>query len=204
MRKGIFIMSLNSKKLNDAITHKDNFHFRHEIDELDVFVFDTLEILNGIFLNEHNVKEQQDIIEEIISKLETGFVAVETTKRNLIRCSEARKTLDPYILAVYNEYYSNPAFARHCKNQVFQNLQPKLERMSISSNKSPLIEILIPFLVTEIALFLFIYHKKNYSKIYGMEAEMNILTAIREKKYPAFSSFINTDTAIAYIKITAN
>ncbi len=47
-KRGIFITSLNSKRLRDAISNKNNFHFNDDVEELDVFVFDTLEVLNGI------------------------------------------------------------------------------------------------------------------------------------------------------------
>ena len=65
---GIFIMSLNSKRLKDAIESKNNFQFNHAVDDLDVFVFDTFEVLNGIFFNETNAGKQKDIIEDIIEE----------------------------------------------------------------------------------------------------------------------------------------
>ncbi|MCB0537324.1 MAG: hypothetical protein KDE33_07315 [Bacteroidetes bacterium] len=201
-RRGIFIMSLNSNKLKEAVEHKNAFEFNHEVDQLDVFVFDTMEILNGIFLHEKNVMQQEQEIEEIISKLKTDFVAVNTSKRELIRCSTKRKELNPYLQVVYGEYFSNPIFERHCKNQVFQNLQPKLKRLAIDNNKSKLIEILIPFLLTEIAVFLFIYDGNEYQSIYGLETEMNIITAIRNNKYEAFNKYLQNQ--INYKRITVN
>jgi len=201
-RRGIFIMSLNSNKLKEAIKHKSAFEFNNEVDQLDVFVFDTMEILNGIFLNEKNVMKQEQEIEEIISKLKTDFVAANTSKRELIRCSTKRKELNSYLQSVYQEYFSNPVFESHCKNQVFQNLQPKLKRLSIESNKSKLIEILIPFLLTEIAVYLFIYDRNEYHSIYGLEPEMNIIAAIKKNKYEHFNKFLKNQ--INYTKMTVN
>ena len=54
-------MSLNSKRLQDAINNKNNFHFNNEVDELDVYVFDVFEVLNGIFFSEKNAWEQKRI-----------------------------------------------------------------------------------------------------------------------------------------------
>lgn len=201
-RRGIFIMSLNSNKLKEAVKHKNAFEFNHEVDQLDVFVFDTMEILNGIFLHEKNVMQQEQEIEEIISTLKTDFVAVNTSKRELIRCSTKRKELNPYLQAVYSEYFSNPVFESHCRNQVFQNLQPKLRRLAIDNNKSKLIEILIPFLLTEIAVFLFIYDRDEYQSIYGLETEMNIIIAIRNNKYEVFNKYLQNQ--INYKKMTVN
>jgi hypothetical protein len=200
--KGIFIMSLNSTKLKEAIEHKNAFEFNHEVDLLDVFVFDVLEILNAIFLYEKNVMQQEYEIEEIISKLKTDFIAINTSKRELIRCSTKRKELNPYLQVVYSEYYSNSEFESHCKNQVFQNLQPKLRRLAINNNKSNLIEIIIPFLLTEIAVFLFIYDKKEYQFIYGLETEMDIISAIRNNKYEIFNKYLQNQ--VKYKKITIN
>lgn len=201
-RRGIFIMSLNSNKLKEAVEHKNAFEFNHEVDQLDVFVFDTMEILNGIFLNEKNIMQQEQEIEEIISKLKTDFIAINTSKRELIRCSTKRKELNPYLQVVYNEYFSNPVFESHCRNQVFQNLQPKLRRLSIDNNKSKLIEILIPFLLKEIAFFLFIYDGNEYQYIYGLETEMNIITAIRNNKYETFNKYLQNQ--VNYKKLTVN
>lgn len=201
-RRGIFIMSLNSNKLKEAVKHKNAFEFNHEVDQLDVFVFDTMEILNGIFLHEKNVMQQEQEIEEIISTLKTDFLAVNTSKRELIRCSTKRKELNPYLQAVYSEYFSNPVFESHCRNQVFQNLQPKLRRLAIDNNKSKLIEILIPFLLTEIAVFLFIYDRDEYQSIYGLETEMNIIIAIRNNKYEVFNKYLQNQ--INYKKMTVN
>ena len=147
---GIFIMSLNSKRLNEAIENKNNFLFNNEADDLDVFVFDTFEILNSAFFNDGNVQKQQKFIESIIESLETNFVAVDTKKRELIRCSKIRKELNLYISDVFKEYYSNPVFESHCRNQIFKNLQPKLKTVGVENNKSNLIEILVPFLIVEI------------------------------------------------------
>jgi hypothetical protein len=201
-KKGIFIMSLNSKRLQDAINNKDNFHFNHEVDELDVYVFDVFEVLNGIFFTDKNAWQQKETIEEIIQKLETGFVTVDTVRRELIRCSAKRKELNPYILAAYNEFYTNPSFESHCRNQVFQNLQPKLKKLAIDNNKSALLELIIPFLLMEIALYLFIYDKQEYFKVYGMEKEMGIITAIKENKYPVFGKYLKNN--IEYVKISAD
>jgi len=195
-------MSLNSKRLQDAINNKDNFHFNSEVDELDVYVFDVFEVLNGIFFNENNAGQQKESIEDIIEKLELGFVAVDTVKRELIRCSAKRKELSPYIKAVYQEYYSNSVFESHCRNQVFQNLQPKLKNLAIENNKSALLELIMPFLIMEIALYLYIYDKNEYFRIYGMEKEMGIVTAIKQNKYPAFNQFLKGN--IDYIKINAD
>ena len=82
-------MSLNSKRLQDAINNKNNFHFNNEVDDLDVFVFDTFEILNSAFFNDGNVEKQKHFIEGIIESLETNFVAVDTKQRELIRCSKS-------------------------------------------------------------------------------------------------------------------
>ncbi len=199
MTKGIFITSLNSRRLQDAINNKHNPCFSNDIDELDIFVFDTFEILNGIFFSDENAGTQKQKIESIIQCLETDFLSVDSSKRKLIRCSKKRKEINPYILAVYTEFYTNPIFESHCKNQVFQNLQPKLNRLSVANNRSNLIDLLIPFLLVEIALYLFIYHKDEYCKILGMENEMNIISAIKTHKYSSFSNFLSSD--IDYIKI---
>ena len=145
---------------------------------------------------------KKESVEVIIQRLETGFVAVDTVRRELIRCSLKRKELNPYILAVYSEYYTNPSFESHCRNQVFQNLQPKLKKLAIDNNKSTLLELIIPFLIMEIALYLYIYDKEEYFKVYGMEKEMDIITSIKENKYPVLGKYLKNN--IEYVKISAD
>lgn len=200
-KKGIFIMSLNSKRLQDAINQKNSFHFNNEVDELDIYVFDVFEILNGIFFNSVNVGEQKRLTEDLIEKLRDGFVAVNTTRRELIRCSSKRRELTPYLTALYREYYTNTKFESHCRNQIFQNLQPKLKRVGIDNNKSPLIELLTPFLIMEIALYLYIYNNGCYSRIYGMEDEMDIVLSIKKGKYPFLDPFVKEK--VEYVKLIA-
>jgi hypothetical protein len=200
-KKGILIMSLNSQRLQDAINTRSSFHFNQEVDELDVYVFDVFEVLNGIFFGESNAWQQKKIVEKTIEKLETGFVVTDTIKGELIRCSNRRKELNTYIQAVYSEYYTNPTFESHCRNQVFQNLQPKLKKLAVENNKSVLLELIMPFLIMEIALYLHIHDKNDYFKIYGMEKEMNIITAIKNNKYPGFNQFLKGN--IEYITISA-
>ena len=112
-RSGIFITSLNSQRLKDAIENRNNFQFNNEVDDLDVFVFDTFEVLNGMFFDKYNAGEQKDFIEDIIENLETNFIAVDTNKRELIRYTKIRNKLNKYIRVVYNEYYANPVLTLH-------------------------------------------------------------------------------------------
>jgi hypothetical protein len=148
------------------------------------------------------VEKQKETIEGIIEKLETEFIPVGTVKRELIRCSTRRRELNPYIRFCYDEFYGNPKFESNCRNQIFRNLQPKLKKMSILNNRSPLIELLVPFLMVEIALYLYIYNQSTYEMIYGMETEMEIIAAIRGNKYPVFQPFLNKP--VNYIKITTS
>jgi hypothetical protein len=199
---GIFFMSLGSNKFNEAIKQCCSFDFNCEVEQFDVFIFDIQEILNGIFMNENNVMQQVQEIDNIISKLNTNFIAINASKRELIMYSAKRKELNPYLQSVYNEYFSNSVFESHCNNQVFQNLQPKLRRLAIDSKKSKLIEILIPFLLAEIAVYLFVYDKGEYYSIYGLEAEMDIISAINNNKYKAFNRYLKSQ--INYKKISVN
>ena len=127
---------------------------------------------------------------------------MDTKKRELIRCSKIRKELNLYIADVFKEYYSNPVFESHCRNQIFKNLQPKLKTVGVTSNRSNLIEILVPFLIVEIAVYLFIYDKGFYSKIFGLENEMEIVESIKNEKYPSFAKYLKHK--IEYTKILIN
>lgn len=192
--KGIFLVSLNSKKLEDFLNRDLLLDIDKDLKKLDLFVFDGYETLNGIFFNNRNVKEQDELMENTISGVVEKIVNKDIKKRKFLRLSQYQKEISPYVAAVYNEYFTNASFKRHCKSQIFQNLQPKLRDVSILNHKSNLIELIAPFLLVEIALYLYVFDKAEYDRIYGLEAEMNIISDIKNGKYKAFEIFINKKT----------
>ncbi len=196
--KGLFIMSLNSKRLFDVLHYKQLIYENIETDNLEVYMFDNYEVLNALFFKiEGGAGEQSENISGIIREVEQNFI--DETK--IFQFSKHKKELSAYLLAVNNEYYSNAVFERHCKNQIFTNLQPKLKAQGIMNNKSALIELLVPFLLAELAVYLWIYDSGQYVNIYGLEKEMDILIAIQNGKYPAFSRLLNNKVPYHQIQI---
>ena len=198
--KKIFFVSLNSKKLDNFIIHNELGNLLNDFDKLDLFVFDTHEKLNGIFFNDSAIETQEEVIENKIKLIENAGLNAKN-KATLIRCSKFQKSFENHNKVVYNEYYSNRKFQNRCKSQIFQNLHPKLKSKNILTNKSPLIEILVPFLLVEIAIYLYIYDTGIYQEIYGLEAEMGILIEIKNSKYPVFEPYLNYK--LDHIKIDA-
>ena len=197
--KGIFLVSLNSKKLFEFL-NKESINIMHERQNLDVFVFDVHEVLNGLIFNSLNIEEQNNLIESTIDKVYDNLIKdVKQVERKFIRCSEIPKVIKPYLSKVYCEFYSNESFKRHCKSQIFQNLQPKLRTVGITNHKSGLIELLCPFLLTEIAFYLYLYHTGEYKEVFGLENEMEILEAIRNRKYENFVDYLKHD--VLHIKV---
>lgn len=194
-KKGIFFLSLNSQKLEEFLVKETSELTNHE-GVLDVFVFDTFEVLDGIFFNSFNVDKQSDVIESTINKVENRI----TDNNTLIRYSKVSKYIKPYISKVYCEYHNNESFKRNCRNQIFQSLQPKLRAVGITKNKSSLLDLISPFLLAEIAYYLYIYHSGIYDVIYGMEKEMEIIQAIRNGKYESFADYLSKE--VPYIKVS--
>lgn len=187
-KRDVFMVSLNSKRL-EVYLEKQQQSFSDK-NKLDVFVYDVFEVLNGLFFSTNNIEQINEQMESIINKVNQQIVLKDVDKNKLIRFSDFQKDLSIYLIAVYSEYFTNASFKRHCKSQIFQNLQPKLRDVKITDHKSNLIEILSPFLLAEIAYYLYIFHKNEYSAVYGLESEMEIITAIKNKKYERFNEFI--------------
>lgn len=188
--KSVFMVSLNSKRL-EAYLDSKNDSINNIAEKLEVFVYDIFEVLNGLFFSNNNIRQQSAEMESIIQRVNEEFVAKSTKSNVLIKFSEIQKEIAPYLIAVYTEYFSNQSFKRHCKSQIFQNLQPKLREVEITNHKSSLTEILSPFLLAEIAYYLFIFNNSGYKCVYGLESEMEIIKAIKEKKYTRFNEFLN-------------
>lgn len=187
-KRDVFMVSLNSKRL-EVYLEKQQQSFSDK-NKLDVFVYDVFEVLNGVFFSPNNIEQINEQMESIINKVNQQIVLKDINKNKLIRFSDFQKEMSIYLIAVYTEYFTNASFKRHCKSQIFQNLQPKLREVKITDHKSNLIEILSPFLLAEIAYYLYIFHKNEYSAVYGLESEMEIITAIKNKKYERFNEFI--------------
>jgi len=187
-KRDVFMVSLNSKRL-EVYIEKQQQSFSDK-NKLDVFVYDVFEVLNGLFFSPNNIEQINEQMESIINKVNQQIVLKDVNKNKLIRFSDFQKEMSIYLIAVYSEYFTNASFKRHCKSQIFQNLQPKLREVKITDHKSNLIEILSPFLLAEIAYYLCIFHKNEYCAVYGLENEMEIITAIKNKKYERFNEFI--------------
>lgn len=187
-KRDVFMVSLNSKRL-EVYLEKQQQSFSDK-NKLEVFVYDVFEVLNGLFFSPNNIEQISVQMESIINKVNQQIVLKDADKNKLIRFSDFQKEMSLYLIAVYSEYFTNASFKRHCKSQIFQNLQPKLRDVKITDHKSNLIEILSPFLLAEIAYYLYIFHKNEYSAVYGLESEMEIITAIKNKKYERFNEFI--------------
>lgn len=187
-RRDVFMVSINSKRL-EAYLEREQQHFS-VINKLDVFVYDVFEVLNGLFFTSNNIEQVNEQMETVIKKVNEQIVLKDTDKNRLIRFSDFQNEISIYLIAVYTEYFTNASFKRHCKSQIFQNLQPKLRDVKITNHKSSLIEILSPFLLTEIAYYLYIFHHVEFETVYGLESEMEIIKAIKNKKYDRFNDFI--------------
>ena len=182
--KAVFFLSLNSNLYQGFIENNDILKSYSKF-QFDFLVFDNYEVLNSMFFNISEIQKHQ---ENINSKIE---LLSEKNKNAIILSSKAEKDLSNYLNCVYNEFYKNQGFKRHCKNQIFTNLQPKLRNVGILNHKSPLIDLLCPFLLIEIAYYLYVYDKGIYNFTMGMESEMEIINAIKSKKYDNFVPFLN-------------
>ena len=187
-KRDVFMVSLNSKKL-EAYLEKQHEQFSDN-NKLDVFVYDVFEVLNGLFFASNNIELVNAQIETVINKVNEQIVLKDTHKNKLIRFSDFQREMSSYLITVYTEYFTNASFKRHCKSQIFQNLQPKLRDVKITDHKSCLIEVLSPFLLSEIAYYLYIFHRNEFETVYGLESEMEIITAIKNKKYDRFNEFV--------------
>ena len=194
----VILLSLNSRRLDNFIENKlyklDSF-----TEITDVYIFDVFEVLNGIVFNKYTMQKQNINIEQRIDFVYNHIYKNLPTKGSIIRYSGNKKELKFFLSLVYKEYFTNSSFESHLKNQIFRNLQPKLREIDVVSKRSDLMDILSPFLLAEIAYYLYIYDTGKYKRIYGLENEMEIIQAIKNGKYENFMPYINHK--IEYCKI---
>lgn len=192
MTKAVVLVSLNSARMDELLARGERVVVDSKVENLDVLVFDVHEVINGVFFRPSKADAEHGVVETKIAVVNELFVHP-FPARTLVRFSELETPMGPYLSAVYAEFFKDASFRRHCKSQVFRNLQPKLRELGILKHTSSLTEILAPFLLAEIAYYLFVFDTGSYERTYGLEQEMGIITDIRAGKYPSFIGFLKHD-----------
>jgi len=195
---GIFIMSLNSSKFDEFFIEENLVN--DCIKNLSLFAFDLTETLNGVIFNNQNLSLISDTIQNKIKKANRfKDIIFKNSIVDLILESEIQKNLITYEQIVYQTYLTNKQFKSHCHNQIFRNLQPKLKKLSILKNSDQKIGLLAPYILKEIAFYLYLFDTCIYNIVYGLENEMEIIKQIKNNKYQAFTPYLKSD--LTYIKI---
>jgi|GEM_PF-6390120 len=190
--KAVVLVSLNSTRMDQLLALGGRIVVDSDVAAMDVLVFDVHEVINGVFFRASKADTEYGVVESKIEMVNDLFVRP-FSDRSLVRFSELDASMAPYLGNVYSEYYRDASFRRHCKSQVFRNLQPKLRELGILKHTSRLIEVLVPFLLAEIAYYLFVFDTGVYEQTYGLEPEMGIITDIKARKYPALSGYLKHD-----------
>lgn len=183
----IFLVSLNSQKLERTLDAYTDFILPSST--VTFFVFDTVEALNAIFFRASTVLTERERLDVLIDRVNEQLVPLHA-QQPVQRFSDIEKVMSPYMAAVYEAYYTNSSFKKHCKNQSFRNLQPKLRVVGVEKHSDPMMELLSPFLLAEIAFYLYLYDTGSHDCVTGLEPEMEILQAIRAGKYPTLLPFV--------------
>lgn len=200
MNKNILLVSLNSKRLNKFIqTGLDKLTILKD-DETDIYIFDIFEVLNGILFDKNHILDAKTKLDVIMESVYGKLYDAISNKGEIIKYSEHKKKIRKYMSIVYNEYLINPSFERHLGSQIFQNLMPKLKRYNITDSKDSLIELMTPFLLTEFAFYLYVFDTGKYDCVYGLEDEMEFISAMKNGKYENFNPYIKNKTEYRKIK----
>jgi hypothetical protein len=96
-------------------------------------------------------------------------------------------------------YDSSGAFQRHCRNQVFSNLRPRLRAIGIERHSDKRITPLVPYLLKELAAKICFTQEGTFTAEILAHAEMNIMASIYEGKYRRIASLIKRRPTIRAI-----
>lgn len=89
---------------------------------------------------------------------------------------------------VVSAYGADSKFAGACRNQVFSNLQPVLRRSGIETNKDERIEELVEYLLTEIALKIFLSRDGSEAVEFSLHPQMPIWTSVTSGAFPSLAA----------------
>ncbi len=96
-----------------------------------------------------------------------------------------------YMTAISSLYEANLSFQRHCRNQVYSNLLPRLRSAGILTKSDHRITALVPYLLEELAGKLCAIQEMVFDTEILLCAEMDIMKAIYAGKYEALNRYVH-------------
>lgn len=105
-----------------------------------------------------------------------------------------------YVRLLSEQFQASRSFRNHCRNQVFTSLQPVLRNHGAFKKTHPLTGVLAQYLIEEMALKLYVASQELANVEFGPRAEMDLVNAIYDGKYPALEEL--TRRRMRYIVVS--
>jgi hypothetical protein len=174
---------------------------RQTCDSFTVCLLDKPETINQVYLNNLSPQAATEYVHGRCGILVAGIANDPALSVKLTTWTKIASEPDfpRYLSAVEELYVESHKFESHCRNQVFQNLQPILQVRGVKNRRHQLTNVLAPYIIQEIALKLYIADKRLADVEFAPEAEMGILHAIYEGKYPELQQLAGSPLSFVVI-----
>ena len=149
----LFILSLNSDRMVSMFASGEIFDQLPRLEEGYICLhMKDYEVKNYMFFH----KVSQEVAERVIkNRLVKIRRSIQKFSRDDLQVKSFEKhdaNIYAHIKAVRAAYIQHARFRRSLLNQIYQNLQPKLQRLGIRNGRDPQLKKLAPFLITELGI----------------------------------------------------
>jgi hypothetical protein len=161
--------------------YAEQYHYHVECCLLDV-----PEIANMKHLMELDESKMSDIVDQQVDNMRQMILG-EFPEATVTKWSEYSgiSEFQRYLHLLEDEYATNKSFRNHCHSQTYSNLEPVLRSKGIVKKSHPTVASLSGYLISELALLLYLEKNGNMAGFIAPRHEMQIQTSLAEGKYHA-------------------
>jgi ABC-type Fe3+/spermidine/putrescine transport system ATPase subunit len=182
--KSYILVSISSAVMRSGYVNNvvENLSNNHE--KIDLIFLDDLEINNQCVINRYEKKfakeKVESLINEILGCIKTEYIErVDVRRWNSYMCDELK-----VIIGSLSEKYScDKSFKSACDNQVYVNMQPILNKMGVYNRRNEIISKLALYIISELALKIFLNNSKYYDIEYAPYKEMQVMEEMFNHKW---------------------
>jgi hypothetical protein len=149
-------------------------------------LLDEPETINQRIINRLSHKEAKIVVQGRCSALVSSLGAERLYSLQVTLWSSyaLRRGFSKYLNVVTSLFKTSARFERHCRNQVFRNLQPVLRERGVTHKLHDLTGRLAGYILKEVALKLFISNRRLADLEFAPRPEMELVESIYSGRYP--------------------
>ena len=193
MGSGIFLVSLGSPRITASVVERIASSAANAGKSLDIYLLDISEVSNQKLLSRLSEQDARDRVEEQCVRFASYIPNRLRRQIRLLRVSDL-ESISGFVSCLSDvraAYAGNARFRHKCDNQVYVNLQPVLAELGVKNRRHPIIRGLVDYLLTEMALKLFLLNGQGYDIEYGISSPMDVWESLVQGEFTEFGPIVS-------------